>query len=62
MLHNHAFYPADTTRKELERRAMKMPMEAHARQLNGWAIVEGAVIFTLVMIFFVVCFLGMTGQ
>ena len=36
MLHNHAFYPADTTRKERERRAMKMPIHP-ARDASKWA-------------------------
>lgn len=45
MLHNHAFCPADTTRKERERRARKMPMEAPARPMRGIAdrLVEASI-------------------
>lgn len=59
MLHNHAFYPADTTRKEAERRAMKMPMEAPARQPSKWA--EAACWGFLTAVFFLMGYTALYG-
>lgn len=36
MLHNHAFRPGDCVRKDVERRAQKMPIHP-ARQASKWA-------------------------